>query len=64
MLEATTSNVWWRRAGTLFTPGVDGGILAGVTRGVLAEAAPGLGYEVVEGTFPVGDLAAADEAFA
>ncbi len=64
VLEGTTSNVWWRRAGTLYTAGVDGGILAGVTRGVLAEAAPGLGYEVVEGKFPVGDLAAADEAFA
>jgi branched-subunit amino acid aminotransferase/4-amino-4-deoxychorismate lyase len=64
VLEGTTSNVWWRRAGTLYTPAVDGGILAGVTRGVLAEAAPTLGYDVVEGTFPVGDLVAADEAFA
>ncbi len=64
VLEGTTSNVWWRRAGTLYTAAVDGGILAGVTRGVLADAAPGLGYEVVEGEFPVGDLAAADEAFA
>lgn len=64
VLEGTTSNVWWRRGRTLYTPAVDGGILAGVTRGVLAGLAPGLGYEVVEGSFPFGDLAAADEAFA
>ena len=43
---------------------MDGGILAGVTRGVLVEAAPEIGYEVVEGAFPVDDLASADEAFA
>ena len=64
VLEGTTSNVWWCRNATLYTPAVDGGILAGVTRGVLADAAPALGYEVVEGAFPVSDFAAADEAFA
>jgi branched-subunit amino acid aminotransferase/4-amino-4-deoxychorismate lyase len=64
VLEGTTSNVWWRRGGMLYTPAVDGGILAGVTRGVIAEAAPTLGYEVLEGAFPVADLVAADEAFA
>ena len=64
VLEGTTSNVWWRRGATLYTPAVDGGILAGVTRDVLAEAAPGLGYEVIEGTFPIDDLASAEEAFA
>ena len=64
VLEGTTSNVWWRRGTALSTPAVDGGILAGVTRGVLAEAAPGIGYAVVEGAFPVDDLASADEAFA
>jgi branched-subunit amino acid aminotransferase/4-amino-4-deoxychorismate lyase len=64
VLEGTTSNVWWRGGGTLYTPAVDGRILAGVTRGVLAELAPSLRYEVVEGSFPVDDLAAADEAFA
>ena len=37
VLEATTSNVWWRRGRTLFAPAVDGRILAGVTRDVLLE---------------------------
>jgi branched-subunit amino acid aminotransferase/4-amino-4-deoxychorismate lyase len=63
VLEGTTSNVWWRRGRSLCTPGVDGGILAGVTRDVLLEAAPGAGYDVVEGRFPVEELAASDEAF-
>jgi 4-amino-4-deoxychorismate lyase len=64
VLEGTTSNVWWRAGRNLYTPAVDAGILAGVTRDVLAGAAPSLGYKVVEGTFPVEELAAAEEAFA
>ncbi len=64
VLEATTSNVWWRRGRTLSTPAVDGRILAGVTRDVLLELAPAAGYGVVEGVFPMSDLAEADEAFA
>jgi branched-subunit amino acid aminotransferase/4-amino-4-deoxychorismate lyase len=64
VLEATTSNVWWRRGRTLYTPAVDGRILAGVTRDVLLELAPAAGYEIVEGAFPVSELAAAEEAFA
>ena len=64
VLEATTSNVWWRRGRMLSTPAADGGILAGVTRDVLLELAPAAGYEVAEGAFPVTELVIADEAFA
>ena len=64
VLEATTSNVWWRSGRVLSTPAVDGGILAGVTRDVLIELAPAAGYEVAEGAFPVTELVSADEAFA
>ena len=63
VLEGPTTNVWWRRGRTLFTPALELGVLAGVTRAVLIEAAPALGYEVEEGTFPVDDLVAAEEAF-
>ena len=63
VLEGPTTNVWWRRGRTLFTPALELGILAGVTRAVLLEAAPGLGYEVEEGAFPVEELAGAEEAF-
>ena len=63
VLEGPTTNVWWRRDRTLFTPALELGILAGVTRAAVLELAGGLGYEVVEGTFPLGELAGADEAF-
>ncbi|HZT54065.1 MAG TPA: aminotransferase class IV [Gaiellaceae bacterium] len=63
VLECTTSNVWWRRGSTLVTPALDLGILAGVTRAAILEILPQLGYEAVEGAFPVAELAAADEAF-
>jgi 4-amino-4-deoxychorismate lyase len=63
VLEGPTTNMWWRRGSTLYTPALDLGVLAGVTRAVLIEAAPRLGYEVAEGTFPVGELIGAEEAF-
>jgi branched-subunit amino acid aminotransferase/4-amino-4-deoxychorismate lyase len=63
VLEAPISNVWWRRGGTLFTPSLDVGVLAGVTRATLLELAPAAGYAVEEGAFPLGHLAGADEAF-
>jgi 4-amino-4-deoxychorismate lyase len=63
LLETPTANVWWRSGSTLFTPSLDTGILAGVTRAALLELAPAAGYRVVEGVFGVDDLLAADEAF-
>jgi 4-amino-4-deoxychorismate lyase len=63
VLEGTVTNVWWRRGETLYTPALELGILAGVTRGTLLELATGCGYGVEEGTYPLDDLRAADEAF-
>jgi 4-amino-4-deoxychorismate lyase len=63
VLECPTSNTWWRRDQTLFTPSLDLGILAGVTRGAVVEVATELGYEVAEGVYPIENLTAADEAF-
>ena len=51
------------RRATLFTPGLELGILAGVTRATLLESAAELGYVVREGAYPVDELAAAEEAF-
>jgi 4-amino-4-deoxychorismate lyase len=63
VLEGPTTNVWWRRERTLYTPTLELGILAGVTRAAVFDLAAGLGYEVVEGAFPIAELAGADEAF-
>lgn len=63
VLEGPVTNVWWRRAGTLFTPSLELGILAGVTRAVLVESAPEAGFGITEGAFPLADLLDADEVF-
>jgi 4-amino-4-deoxychorismate lyase len=62
VLEGPVTNVWWRSGETLFTPSLDLGILAGVTRATLIELAAGR-YEVVEGRLDTRDLYGADEAF-
>jgi 4-amino-4-deoxychorismate lyase len=63
VLEGPVTNVWWRRGSKLFTPSLDLGILAGVTRDTLLELAPQHGFDVEHGRFPLSDLAGADEAF-
>ena len=52
VLEGPMTNVWWRRERTLFTPSLDLGILAGVTRATVLELAGDAGYDVEEGAFP------------
>ena len=63
VLEGTVTNVWWRKGETLYTPSLDLGILAGVTRATLLELAPASGYRVEEDAFPLDDVLEADEAF-
>jgi 4-amino-4-deoxychorismate lyase len=63
VLEGPTTNIWWRRDRTLFTPSLELGILAGVTRAAVIELAAEAGYEVAEGAYPLDKLTAAEEAF-
>jgi 4-amino-4-deoxychorismate lyase len=63
VLEGTVTNVWWRKGSTLYTPSLDLGILAGVTRAALGELAPSCGYSVEEDAYPLPTLLEADEAF-
>lgn len=63
VLEGPVTNIWWRVGATLFTPALELGILAGITRAFLLEQAPREGYVVHEGRFALAGLAAADEAF-
>lgn len=63
VLECPTANVWWRLGDTLSTPSLELGVLAGVTRAVLVDRLPVLGYRLAEGRFTVRDLGEAEEAF-
>jgi branched-subunit amino acid aminotransferase/4-amino-4-deoxychorismate lyase len=63
VLEGPTTNVWWRRGETLYTPSLELGILAGVTRAAVLDLAGAAGFEVSEGAFRLDELATADEAF-
>jgi 4-amino-4-deoxychorismate lyase len=64
VLEAPISNVWWRRGDKLYTPSLDLGVLAGVTRATVIALATLEGWgAVVEGSFPLEELRDADEAF-
>jgi 4-amino-4-deoxychorismate lyase len=63
VLEGPATNIWWRVGDTLYTPSLDVGILAGVTRATVCELAAGEGFSVEQGVYPVAALKAAEEAF-
>lgn len=63
VLEGPASNILWRRGRTLFTPGVELGILPGITRAAIIELARGLSYQVSEGAFSIRELEESEEAF-
>lgn len=63
LLEGSTSNLFLVRGGALFTPATDLGILDGITRAVVLDAARALGVPAREGLFFPPDLYGADEAF-
>jgi branched-subunit amino acid aminotransferase/4-amino-4-deoxychorismate lyase len=58
VLEAATANIWWRCGDELRTPATRPGVLPGVTRELVLEL-----EAATEGTFPLSELAGADEAF-
>ena len=61
--ECTGDNVFLVRRGVLYTPPLDAGILAGVTRGAVIELARGAGIEVREVSLTKHDVYIADECF-
>lgn len=61
--EAAYSNLFIVSGGTLKTPGLETGILPGITRGVVLEIASGLGIPCLETGIQVQELEQADEAF-
>ena len=61
--EGTVSNVFAVRRGRLWTPSLDCGLLAGVTRGLIIRLARRAGLPVREGRITASDLARSDEIF-
>jgi 4-amino-4-deoxychorismate lyase len=63
VLEGPVTNVWWRTGSTLFTPSLELGILAGVTRAAVLDAAPEVDLEVREGEHTLDELFESEEVF-
>jgi branched-chain amino acid aminotransferase len=61
--ECAYSNVFFVRAGQLFTPAIETGILPGITRAAVLELARGRGVRVHETDIDTAWLAGAEEAF-
>jgi branched-chain amino acid aminotransferase len=63
LAEGASTNLFLARQGTVLTPPLSAGILAGITREVVLELLPGLGIPSREEPLHLDDLLAADEAF-
>jgi branched-chain amino acid aminotransferase len=62
--EGPTWNVFWRHDNRICTPALSVGVLGGITRATVLDAAAARGYEVAEGAWTPAALATADEIFA
>ncbi len=63
IVSATMANIFWVKDGTVFTPALATGALAGVTRAAVIELARKLYLPLIEGVQDLGDLTEADEIF-
>jgi aminodeoxychorismate lyase len=63
IVSATTSNIFWAKNGTVHTPTLSTGALAGITRECVIDIASKHFIPVVEGAYEMTDLVDADEIF-
>jgi branched-subunit amino acid aminotransferase/4-amino-4-deoxychorismate lyase len=63
IVSATMANIFWAREGTLHTPALSTGAIAGITRGAVVELAGKQFIPVIEGVYDLGDLTEAEEIF-
>lgn len=63
LVEGTTTNVFALHGARLITPPTSETLLPGITRGLVLQVAPELGFTVEERRMTPSDLASADEAF-
>ncbi len=63
IVSATMANIFWVKAGTVHTPTLSTGALAGVTRAAVIDLAGKQFIPLVEGVYELADLTEADEIF-
>jgi 4-amino-4-deoxychorismate lyase len=63
IVSATMANIFWMKEGTLHTPALSTGAIAGVTRGAIIGLAEKLFIPVIEGVYELADLTEAEEIF-
>lgn len=63
IVSATTANLFWARNGTLHTPTLSTGAMAGITRECVIEIANRNFFPLLEGVYEMTDLTEADEIF-
>ena len=63
IVSATTANLFWSKNGTLHTPTLSTGALAGITRDCVIDIANKHFIPLLEGVYEMGDLTDADEIF-
>jgi len=63
IVSGTTANIFWARNGTVHTPALSTGALAGITRECVIDLANKHFIPVVEGVYEMADLVDADEIF-
>jgi len=63
IVSGTMANLFWVKNGTLHTPSLSTGAIAGITRGAVIELAEKQFIPVIEGVYELGDLTEADEIF-
>ena len=63
IVSATMANIFWVKEGTVYTPALSTGALAGVTRGCVIRLAGEHFVPLIEGVYSMQDLTDADEIF-
>ncbi|HEV7474639.1 MAG TPA: aminotransferase class IV [Pyrinomonadaceae bacterium] len=63
IVSATMANIFWVRDGTVQTPALSTGAIAGITRAAVIELAAKRFIPVIEGVYELADLTEADEIF-
>ena len=63
IVAATMANIFWFKEGTLHTPALSTGAIAGITRAAVLELASKHFIPAVEGVYELADLTEADEIF-